>query len=80
MEVRLSKIEIEKIAKLHLPHTEVKKWDGKELILEVNVSKLVRTTIKGKKVFTLPNTVIQANYIICPIIKEGTPRKYLIIQ
>lgn len=76
----MNRTEIEKIIKLHLPHVEVKAWDGNDLVVDVDVSKLERETIRGERVFTLTNSAKQADYIICQVLKESEQRNYLVIQ
>jgi len=82
MEARLSRTEIEKLVKLHLPNTKVKKWDGNELIMDVNIMKLKKIKIRNTMVYTLSEKVKSktGDYIICPVIKNDFDLKYIVIQ
>lgn len=82
LETRITKNEIEKIIKRHLPYADIKRWEGNELIVDVDVVQLKRELIKESQVFTFRKTATfsVSNYTICPVIKEETQKYFLLIQ
>jgi len=82
LETRITKNEIEKIVRRHIPFSTIKSWDGNELIIDVDVVQLKREMINQSQIFTFrkvfPN--VQSDYTICPVIKEDADRYFLLIQ
>lgn len=81
VEARLNKTEIEKIVRRHLPSTTVKKWDGMELLVEVDVFKLKRCRVKGVEIYNLDKVKMRkADYVLCPVLKGVEEKLYLLLQ
>lgn len=82
MEARLSKGEIEKVIKKHLIHSTPIRWEGSDLILEVNSLKLRKEEIDGTTVFMFGKQMVIdcGKYAICPIIKKDDTRFFIVIQ
>ena len=81
MKAKLSKGEIEKIIKTHLPFTKVKRWDGTDLILDVETEKLRQEEIRGTTLWIYRELKIkQGEYVVCPIIKGNKTRYFIVIQ
>ena len=81
VEARLNKTEIEKIVRRHLPSTLVKKWDGMELIVEVDVFKLKRNRVRGIEIYNLdPVKCRKTDYVLCPVLKDKGQKLYVLLQ
>jgi hypothetical protein len=82
LEARISKTEIEKMVKRNLPYTELRRWEGNELIVDIDIMKLKRDVIREAQVYSFKQiiTMIPSNYVICPVIKEESQKYFLLIQ
>lgn len=82
LEARITKTEIEKIIRKHIPFSTVKRWEGNELIVDVDVIQLRREVIRETQVFTFKKevTMSQGRYTICPVIKEESQKYFLLVQ
>jgi len=82
LETSISKTEIEKIIKRHVPHVSIKKWDGNNLIVDIDVLKLKRQVVRDSEIFVFRHNqrVRITEYLICPIVKEHENKHFLLIQ
>ena len=82
LEVRITKNEIEKIVKRHIPASTMKRWDGNELVMDVDVIGLKRELLRESQIFTFRKEILLqiTNYTICPVIKEEATKYFLLIQ
>ena len=82
LEVRITKNEIEKIVKRHIPLSSMNRWDGNELVIDVDVIGLKRELLRESQIFTFRKDVLLeiSNYTICPVIKEEATKYFLLIQ
>ena len=82
LETRISKTELEKMVRRHIPFASVKRWEGNELIVDIDIVKLKREVIRESQIFAFRQEIklSPTDYILCPIVKEEHQKYFLLIQ
>ena len=82
VEARLTKTEIEKIIRRHLPFTKCLKWDEDDLVVEVDMWRLKRRMINSQEIWSFKNEIRteRGRYIICPILQQEAKDYFVVLQ
>lgn len=81
MEARLTKREVEKIVQKHIPSILIKRWENTELIVEVDMQTLKRSTVRGIDILSFTRSSIRkSDYVLCPIMKADKEKMFIVLQ
>jgi hypothetical protein len=82
MEIIITRREIEKIVRRHIPYMKIKRWEGYELIIEADLSNLRKERLRGVEIYITKEKIVRSKgeYVLCPIIKRKKKQYVLLMK